>query len=106
MGVMLIFIFVIIQALVDRYLMLRRYKQPLRLNKELCIQISEFCEAGPFFFCLGNFLSNGSTVLEKAFTSKEYILEACLLLITFLMYILPVADILKFCNRKEKDSGE
>lgn len=86
--------------------MLRRYKQPLRLNKDLCISISEFCEAAPFFFCLGNFMSNGTTLLETSFTSKEYILETTLLIITFLMYILPVANILNLCKKKEKDIDE
>ena len=105
-GVILIFIFINIQALVDRQLMLRRYKQPLRLNKDLCIEISEFCEAAPFFFCLGNFLSNGTTLLQTSFTSKEYILETCLLIITFLMYILPVADIAKFFRKKDSDTDD
>lgn len=98
LGTLIIFFFISVQGQVDKYLFMKRFKEPLRLNKRLCFQISEFCEAAPFYFCIGN------TYFGKVFHGSFQALDLFCLFLTALIYFVPVQDVYSFfCSSKIKE---
>jgi hypothetical protein len=84
LGTIFIFFFILAQTYVDKYMFMKRFKEPLRLHKSLCFQISEFCEAAPFYFCFGN------TYFGRVFYGDFRTLDVICLIVTGIIYFVPV----------------
>jgi hypothetical protein len=69
LGTFLTFFYVCLQILVDRCLILRRFKQPLRLSINLSFKLAEYCDIIPVFYMGGNLYFRW--LVEKRFDVLE-----------------------------------
>jgi hypothetical protein len=97
-GTIIIFFFIFVENNIDKYLFMRRFKEPLRLHKSLCFQVSEFCEAAPFLFCIGN------TYFGNAFTGKFHILDIICLVVTGIIFFIPIGSLWEYmCTSSDRE---
>jgi hypothetical protein len=90
LGPLLVFIFYVIQYLVNKYLIAKRCKKFASMNSELSIHLAEFSEAGMVLLTIG-------TVLFKYKLHKTMLIgDIIALVFALLVYFLPIATCLQF----------
>lgn len=83
-GTFITFFFFSIQIYIDKRNFYRRYKEPLRLKKNLAYELSEYCESIPMFFSVGN------VYFRWSIYGTINALEVGMVVIATFIYIIPV----------------
>ena len=95
-GPLLCLIYLLIQFWVDKYLILNRYKKHLLLNGDLSMKLAEFAE---FALVL---LTSGTILFRWRISREVFKMDIAALVISLLVYILPMAGSLSLSLRVRK----
>ena len=99
-AALIVLLFICCQYLVDRYLFLRRFKEPRRLSRELAFQLSEYCELAPLFYCVGN------VYFRYEVYGRWHWADLVGLAVSLVVLVLPVRSLYHTLSRKAQKSEE
>lgn len=94
-GTLVCLIYLANQYWFDKWMILRRYKEIPRLNKEISLKMSKFLEVSIFLFSLGNV-----TFRSKAVKSYDP-LELASLGVSTLLMIFPLMEVARYFHTKQ-----
>ena len=89
LGPFITAVFLAIQYWVDKYLILRRFKKPQGLGKELSLNLAETLEAGVVLLVAGSMLFKW--VIHRQITE----IDLASLIISTVFFLLPIASIIQ-----------